>query len=97
MACRLWPRSVEQLCSSFEPSILRLILLRLSPGAVLGFALFFGGANGMVTIIRGSAVADSLWNEGFGAIYGLLAFPSNVARARRSLRRCSALDGYRRL
>jgi MFS family permease len=45
------------------------------------FAALFGSANGIMTIIRGTAVPEFLWREGYGAINGALAFPSMVAQA----------------
>ncbi|MEB2541716.1 MFS transporter [Burkholderia cenocepacia] len=44
------------------------------------FALCYGAANGMMTILRGTIVQDLLWTEGYGAISGMLSIPSNVAK-----------------
>jgi predicted MFS family arabinose efflux permease len=44
------------------------------------FALCYGAANGMMTILRGTIVQELLWKEGYGAISGMLSFPSNVAK-----------------
>lgn len=44
------------------------------------FALCYGAANGMMTILRGTIVQQFLWAEGYGAISGMLSFPSNVAK-----------------
>jgi predicted MFS family arabinose efflux permease len=44
------------------------------------FALCYGAANGMMTILRGTIVQDLLWTEGFGAVSGMLSLPSNVAK-----------------
>jgi hypothetical protein len=44
------------------------------------FALCYGAANGMMTILRGTIVQDLLWTEGYGAVSGMLSFPSNVAK-----------------
>jgi predicted MFS family arabinose efflux permease len=44
------------------------------------FALCYGAANGMMTILRGTIVQELLWKEGYGAVSGMLSFPSNVAK-----------------
>ena len=37
-------------------------------------------ANGMMTILRGTIVQDLMWTKGYGAVRGMLSFPSNVAK-----------------
>jgi hypothetical protein len=44
------------------------------------FAVVDGGANGMMTIVRGTIVQDVMWTEGYGAVRGLLSMPSNIAK-----------------
>jgi hypothetical protein len=44
------------------------------------FAIIYGGANGMMTILRGTIVQDVMWTEGYGAVSGLLSMPSNIAK-----------------
>jgi predicted MFS family arabinose efflux permease len=66
---------------AFPLSVLFLIALPSSVPALFAFAVLYGGANGIMTILRGTAVPDLLWREGYGAINGALAFPSNVAKA----------------
>ncbi|MDQ7981665.1 MFS transporter [Paraburkholderia sp. SARCC-3016] len=44
------------------------------------FALCYGAGNGMMTILRGTVVQDMLWTEGYGAVSGMLSFPSNIAK-----------------
>ncbi len=57
-----------------------LMLERQIPNAVILFSLRYGGANGMMTILRGTIVQDVMWTEGYGAISGLLSMPSNIAK-----------------
>ena len=60
------------------------VLLLALPASIIGlfaFAAIYGAANGIITIIRGTAVPDLLWREGYGAINGALTLPANVARA----------------
>jgi MFS family permease len=45
------------------------------------FAALFGTGNGIVSIVRGTAVADLLGRAHYGAINGALTIPFNVARA----------------
>ncbi|WP_274628092.1 MFS transporter [Arvimicrobium flavum] len=64
------------------------------PFAVIGFALappdvlviaavavFYGAANGMITIVRGMAVPEMVSRDGYGAINGSLVAPMNVMTA----------------
>ena len=62
-------------------SVLLLLALPASLAGLFAFACVYGGANGVITIIRGTAVPDLLWREGYGAINGALTLPANVARA----------------
>jgi MFS family permease len=79
---RLTTRAVGRaVVLAFPLSVLLLIALPSSIPALFAFAVLYGGANGIMTILRGTAVPDLLWREGYGAINGALAFPSNVAKA----------------
>ena len=49
--------------------------------ALYVFAVLFGAANGIMTIVRGTAVPDLLWREGYGAINGALSMPAMAAKA----------------
>jgi len=49
--------------------------------ALYVFAVLFGAANGIMTILRGTAVPDLLWREGYGAINGALSMPAMAAKA----------------
>jgi hypothetical protein len=51
-----------------------------SPVLLILFAVVYGGANGMMTILRGTIVQDLMWTEGYGAVSGLLSMPSNIAK-----------------
>jgi predicted MFS family arabinose efflux permease len=54
------------------------------------FAALYGMGNGIISIVRGTAVADLLGRSHYGAISGALTIPYNVARALRQWwrRRC---------
>lgn len=65
----------------FPASVLLLIFFPVSVPALFAFAACYGAANGIMTIVRGTAVPDLLWREGYGAINGALTFPSNIAKA----------------
>src|SRR6202034_250205 len=45
------------------------------------FAILLGGANGIMTILRGVAVPELLTREAYGAINGAMAVPTTIARA----------------
>lgn len=62
-------------------SVLLLIVFPSSVEALFVFAALYGGGNGIITIIRGTAVPDLMWREGYGAINGALALPANIAKA----------------
>lgn len=66
--------------SAFPVSVLVLLYAGTSPYMLILFGLVYGGANGMMTILRGTIVQDVMWTEGYGAISGLLSAPSNIAK-----------------
>jgi len=66
---------------AFPISALLLIYLPHSLPALFAFAVLYGVANGIMTIVRGTAVPDLLWREGYGAINGALSLPSTIAKA----------------
>ncbi|HYE50171.1 MAG TPA: MFS transporter [Azospirillaceae bacterium] len=61
------------------------LALLLVPGGGLPllalFALLYGGANGIMTIVRGAVVPELLTAEAYGAVNGLLAAPTLAVRA----------------
>lgn len=65
----------------FPAAILLLLMAPQSVPVIFGFAALYGAANGVMTIIRGTAVPDLMWREGYGAINGALSFPSTVSQA----------------
>ncbi|MEX3845372.1 MULTISPECIES: MFS transporter [unclassified Paraburkholderia] len=66
--------------TAFPVSVVILLIAGASPVLLVLFAVVYGGANGMMTILRGTIVQDVMWVEGFGAINGLLSTPSNIAK-----------------
>ncbi len=64
------------------PMALALLLL---PGggvpALVLFAILYGAANGIMTIIRGAAVPEMLTPRAYGAVNGLLSLPGSVCKA----------------
>jgi MFS family permease len=66
---------------AFPLSALILIAWPRSLTALLVFAVLYGVANGIMTIVRGTAVPDLLWREGYGAINGALSLPATIAKA----------------
>lgn len=65
---------------AFPVSVVVLLCAGTSPYLLILFALVYGGANGMMTILRGTIVQDVMWTEGYGAVSGLLSVPSNIAK-----------------
>ncbi|CAB3749867.1 MFS transporter [Paraburkholderia humisilvae] len=66
--------------TAFPASVVILMVAGQSSAWLILFATVYGGANGMMTILRGTIVQDVMWTEGYGAISGLLSMPSNVAK-----------------
>jgi hypothetical protein len=64
----------------FPLSTLILIGAGSSASMLWLFALCYGAANGLMTILRGTIVQELLWTEVYGAVSGMLSFPSNIAK-----------------
>jgi MFS family permease len=45
------------------------------------FAILYGVANGLLTILRGMAVPEFIGPEGYGVVSGALTMPTNIMRA----------------
>lgn len=63
---------------------LALLLLEAGPPTfmlVAGVAALYGGANGIMTIVRGLAVPEMVTREAYGAVNGVLAAPATLSRA----------------
>jgi MFS family permease len=67
--------------AAFPAAVILLLAFPASLVALFAFAVVYGAANGVITIVRGIAVPDLLWREGYGAINGALTLPANLARA----------------
>jgi MFS family permease len=66
--------------TAFPASVVVLMCAGTSPALLILFAVLYGGANGMMTILRGTIVQEVMWTEGYGAVSGLLSMPSNIAK-----------------
>jgi MFS family permease len=64
------------------PIAMAMLALGISDvyGLIL-FAMIYGVANGLVTILRGMAVPEFIGPEGYGIVTGALTMPTNVMRA----------------
>lgn len=63
---------------------LAVLILLAAPGqfaALIAFALLYGAANGIITIVRGTAVPEYLGGAAYAATNGALALPVNLAKA----------------
>ncbi len=60
-----------------------LLALQLPPSftVVALVAALYGGANGIMTIVRGLAVPEMLTRQAYGSVNGALAAPASVSRA----------------
>jgi hypothetical protein len=62
-------------------SLLALLALPPSIASLIVFALVYGAANGVMTIVRGLAVPEMVTKEAYGELNGILGVPGAVARA----------------
>jgi MFS family permease len=64
------------------PVAMTMLALGISDvyGLIL-FAIIYGVANGLVTILRGMSVPEFIGPEGYGVVSGALTMPTNVMRA----------------
>jgi len=67
--------------ATFPVAVLILLLFPTSIAALFLFSVLYGAANGVITVVRGTAVPELLWRESYGAINGALTLPQNLARA----------------
>jgi hypothetical protein len=71
-----------RLCLAFLPVVFLVPLFwPRSIEALYGFTILFGAVNGIMTIVRATAIAEFLGLEGYGAISGLISAPATVAHA----------------
>lgn len=62
-------------------AVLLLILLPPERGSLIAFAVLFGAANGISTILRGVAPAEWLGREHYGRVMGAIAAPMMIVAA----------------
>ncbi|HEU5099724.1 MAG TPA: MFS transporter, partial [Roseiflexaceae bacterium] len=66
---------------AFPIAITLLLLLPPTSASLVVFAVIYGAANGILTIVRGITVPEILTREAYGAINSLLAIPATIAKA----------------
>jgi predicted MFS family arabinose efflux permease len=66
---------------AFPLALALLLLLPSTFAALVVFAVIYGAANGILTIVRGIAVPEMLTREAYGAINSLIAVPAAIAKA----------------
>ena len=62
-------------------SLVTLLFANAQIAVAIGFAITFGWANGVQTIVRGTVPAELFGHDDYGHLMGRLAFPSFIARA----------------
>ncbi len=70
--------------ASTSPFPVAMAMLALGIHDVYGlilFAILYGVANGLLTILRGMAVPEFIGPEGYGVVTGALTMPTNIMRA----------------
>lgn len=79
---RLPRRAADLVAMSLLPlSLLLLVLSVQTPWLVAAFALLYGAGNGMMTIVKGTAIAEYVSRDHVGTLNGLIAVPHALARA----------------
>jgi MFS family permease len=82
LSSRLETREMGMAMNVLLPAAILALLLLPHTLVWLGlFAMLYGTGNGIISIVRGTAVADLLGRAHYGAINGALTIPYNVARA----------------
>jgi MFS family permease len=66
---------------AFPIALVLLLLLPPTFASLVVFAVIYGAANGILTIVRGIAVPEMLTREAYGAINSLIAVPAAIAKA----------------
>ena len=66
---------------AFPIALVLLLLLPTTFASLALFAVLYGAANGILTIVRGIAVPEMLTREAYGAINSVLAIPASIAKA----------------
>ena len=74
-------RVIGMVTISIFPFAFLMLALPPSTAVLWLFAIVFGGANGILTIVRGLVVPEMLTRQSYGAINGLLAAPGLLAKA----------------
>jgi predicted MFS family arabinose efflux permease len=74
-------RSIGKVVVLAFPLALVLLLLPPTFASLAMFAVLYGAANGILTIVRGIAVPEMLTREAYGAINSVLAVPAAIAKA----------------
>jgi predicted MFS family arabinose efflux permease len=67
--------------AALPASVLALIGLPSSFASIAVFAVVYGAANGVMTIVRGLAIPEMVTKEAYGELNGIIAVPCAVARA----------------
>ena len=62
-------------------SVIVLIVLPKSFASLVVFAIVYGGANGVMTIVRGIAVPEMVAKQAYGELNGIIGVPAAIARA----------------
>lgn len=79
---RIDPRRLDRVVPLMLPAALALLVAGgASPAVALAFAAFYGIANGLITIVKATAVAEYVSRRRVAALAGLQAPPAAVARA----------------
>ena len=66
---------------AFPIALALLLLLPAAFASLVIFAVIYGAANGIITIVRGVVVPEMLTPEAYGTINSVLAIPATIAKA----------------
>ncbi|HVM78714.1 MAG TPA: MFS transporter [Stellaceae bacterium] len=74
-------RTIGLATTALFPVSVLLLFLPAEFAALAVFAVVYGAANGVMTIVRGTAVPEMITRDAYGALNGFLVAPGTAARA----------------
>jgi MFS family permease len=79
---RVGARGAGRLCVLLLPVAILMLLVPVAGFAwLVAFAVLYGVANGIMTIVRSTAIPDLLTREAYGTLNGAIAVPAMVMKA----------------
>ncbi|MFZ5495819.1 MAG: MFS transporter [Verrucomicrobiota bacterium] len=87
LALATWGKHLATLCVGgwamlvLGTSLALMLFLHLTLASLLAFAVLYGASNGVMTILRGTAIAELFGRERYAELNGALSLPAVLAKA----------------